>query len=271
MSIWCYFQNLPHLDIMASMQLQELDSHLRAWLPLAEFEAIDPSLNGLQVGRRNPEVRHVAVAVDACLESFRRAAELHADLLFVHHGIFWGKECPITGSRYERLRSLLDNDLGLYAVHLPLDQHPELGNNAVMMRELGVGALQPFGSFKGSDVGYYGCLPQPLRLEQLVERLFQDRSAVLSVLPFGPEAIERVGIVSGGAPFAVDEAIEHGLDLFVTGDASHVVYHRAQEAGINVVFGGHYLTEVWGVRAVAARLESELGLQTSFIDLPTGL
>ncbi len=253
------------------MQLYELDRSLRDWLPLSEFEAIDPSANGLQVERRGPEVRHVAVAVDACLESFRRAGELGAEVLFVHHGIFWGKEQTVTGAQYERLRTLFDHDLALYAVHLPLDQHPELGNNAVMMRTLAAGRLEPFGSFKGSQIGYAGRLPEPLRLEQVVERLFGDRSKVLSMLPFGEEPIETLGVVSGGAPAAVEEAIERGLDLFITGDASHQVYHRALEAGINVVFGGHYATETWGVCAVAARLEAELGLKTSFIDLPTGL
>ncbi len=253
------------------MKLSELDETLRGWLPLAEFEAIDPSANGLQVDRRNPEVNHVAVAVDACLESFRRAAELGADLLFVHHGLFWGKEQTVTGAQYERLRTLFDHDLALYAVHLPLDRHPELGNNAVMMQELGVQELEPFGSFKGYEIGCAGRLREPLRLEQVVERLFGERSEVLSSLPFGPERIETLGVVSGGAPAAVEEAIERGLDLFITGDASHQLYHRALEAGINVVFGGHYATETWGVRAVAARLEAEFGLTTSFIDLPTGL
>lgn len=271
MSIWYHFQNREHTAIMAAMQLQELDAQLRTWLPSSTFEDVDSALNGLQVGRRNPEVRHVAVAVDACLESFRRAAELRADLLFVHHGIFWGKVQSITAAQYERLRVLFDNDLALYAVHLPLDQHPELGNNAVMLRELGAEQLEPFGRLKGIPVGYRGRLPDPMPIELIVERLFRERSEVLSILPFGSENVSTVGVVSGGGPFAVEEAIEHGLDLFLTGDASHVVYHRAQETGINVVFGGHYLTEIWGVRAVAERLEAELGLRTSFIDLPTGL
>ncbi len=256
---------------MTTMQLHELDARLREWLALSEFEGLDRSVNGLQVGRRNPEVRHVAVAVDACLETFRRAAELGADMLLVHHGIFWGHEQPVTGTHYERLRTLLENDLALYAIHLPLDEHPSIGNNAVMMRELGIEELQPFGSIRGRTVGYQGRLPEPARLEQVVAQLFNDRSAVLAILPFGPDVSGRVGIVSGGAPYVVEEAIAEALDLFITGDASHVIYHRALEAGINVVFGGHYLTETWGVRALASKMEQELGLRTSFIDLPTGL
>lgn len=253
------------------MHLRDLDRHIRSMLSIDAMRGDDPSKNGIQVQRREADVTRVAVSVDASMETFRRAAEWGAHLLLVHHGLFWGHETPITGSHYERIRYLIENDMALYAVHLPLDMHPELGNNAQMARALGLLEVTPFGSYHGSTIGVAGRMPEPADVGTVCDMLFGSRSDVLSILPFGPRRVETVAVVSGGAPKLVSEAIAKNIDLFITGDASHTIYHEALEGGTNIVFGGHYLTEVWGVRALGARLEAELDLETTFVDVPTGL
>ena len=191
----------------------------------------------------------MACAVDVCLESIRRAVEWKADVLFVHHGLFWGKPVAFTGFQYRRIRELVSGDCALYAVHLPLDAHSTLGNNAGIARRLGLREVQPFGEHRGVKIGCRGELPEALSLER-VASLCCGAHAPLGLLPFGPQAIRTVGIVSGGAPQDALQAIEEGLDLFISGEPSHTVYHACLEAGINALFGGHYLTEVWGVKSV---------------------
>ncbi len=254
------------------MRLETLDTWFRSFLPIDDFETVDPSLNGLQVGRRNREVQRVAFAVDACLETFHRASVWNADLLVVHHGIFWGREQAVRDTHYSRLRHLIEHDMGLYAIHLPLDQHMVYGNNAQMARALGLADVQPFGRFRGRDIGCMGSLEAPLSIEALVTRLFGGVDAPLGILPFGAVQIQTVGLVSGGGGSSLDEAVSNGLDLFITGDAEHTMYHKALESEISVVFGGHYLTEIWGVKALAEKLSGEYPeVETTFIDVPTGL
>ncbi len=247
------------------MTLHELDAWLRAFLSLPAFDGIDPSRNGFQVSCTAPEVRKVAFAVDASRESFRRAAEADAQVLFVHHGIIWEKPERIVGTLYERIRLLIEKNVALYAVHLPLDQHPEVGNNIGIARHLGLSNVEPFGSFKGMKIGFKGSLSAPARLEDIVRRL-PGRT-----LPFGPELIRTVGVVSGGAPWEVMQAVEEGLDLYVTGEPSHGIYHHCLESRIHVIFAGHYQSESFGVNALAARLARDTGLETVYIDVPTGL
>ena len=253
------------------MVISHLDSFLREYLEIERFAPIDASLNGLQIGRRDKEVRKIAYSVDAALETMCRAVEAEADMLLVHHGIFWGQVYPVVGPAFERFRTLIEHDLSLYAVHLPLDYHPQVGNNAVMAEHLGLLDIAPFGLYRGASIGWKGRLEVPRTTREIAETLFGTADEVLSLLPFGPEKVETVGIVSGGAPKSVSEAIGEGLDLFVTGDASHTIYHEALEGGINVIFGGHYATETWGVRRLASLLSDKFGLETVEIDLPTGL
>jgi dinuclear metal center YbgI/SA1388 family protein len=253
------------------MTLAELDNYLRETLRLSEYQRVDASMNGVQVGRREKEVHRVAVAVDAARETIQRAAEWDADVLLVHHGLFWGQPLAVTGRHYERVKALLDADTALYAVHLPLDSHEELGNNAVMARKLGLQDLRPFGTYKGVDIGWAGSLSVPLSAEAIARTLFGSVNELLGLLPFGDAENRNIGIVSGGGIREVAQAIDDSLDLFITGDASHTVYHDCLEAGINVMFAGHYNTETWGVRAVASRLSETFDLETTFIDLPTGL
>ena len=253
------------------MTLNELDTYFRELLSIDSFASDDSSQNGIQIERPGESVSRVAFAVDASLEAARRAAEWGADVLFVHHGLFWSQSLPITGVHYGRIREFLARDLALYAVHLPLDQHAELGNNAVMARRLHLSDLAPFGEHHGKYIGWSGRLPEVRSVEKIVHTLFGPAADTLGILPFGPQQISTVGIVSGGAPWDVLEAIDQHLDLFITGDASHTIYHHCLEAGINVLFGGHYQTEVWGVQALCQKLATDQKLETTFIDLPTGL
>ena len=253
------------------MTVRDLDAYFRDLLLIDDFSHDDSSQNGVQIDRSDQSVNRLAFAVDASLETVRRAADWSADVLIVHHGLLWGTSLTITGVHYGRIKEFLDHDIALYAIHLPLDQHDQLGNNAVMAERLGLKEKMPFGEHHGKCIGWKGALPEPWTLEQVSYRLFGPSGDPLGTLPFGPERVSSVGIVSGGAPWDVLQAIDQHLDLFITGDASHSVYHHCLEAGINVLFGGHYQTEVWGVQALSKRCAADLKLETTFIDLPTGL
>ncbi len=243
---------------------------------MASADSADVAMNGLQVGTAETPLTHAAFAVDAGTEILRRAADHGAELLFVHHGLFWGSQRMITNGLYERIRILVESNLSLYAVHLPLDAHPKLGNNAGISSALGLEEHRPFGSYHGVQIGVVGKIsedryPEGATIDTLLADVFGGRERCLTVLPFGPERIRSVGIVSGGGTRLVSEAIDQGLDLYITGDASHEVYHESLEAGINVVSAGHYATETWGVRNMMAYTEAHTELRTTFIDLPTGL
>jgi dinuclear metal center YbgI/SA1388 family protein len=253
------------------MTLTELDRWLRDLLRFDLSESVDAGRNGVQVARRKQEVNKIAFAVDASRETARRAAEWGADVLFVHHGLFWDQPLVLAGTLYERVRMLMESDIALYAVHLPLDMHPEVGNNAGIARHLELREIEPFGDHRGVKIGCKGSLGQPMRLEEIVRRLTGSDATAARSLPFGPEMVRRIGIVSGDAVKDVRQAIREGLDLFITGEASHTVYHDCLEAGIHAIFAGHYYTETFGVRLLREKTARETGLETKYLDLPTGL
>jgi dinuclear metal center YbgI/SA1388 family protein len=253
------------------MKIRELDAYIRTLLTIDEMTGTDNSMNGLQVGRFDKEVTRVAFAVDACLESITRAAEGGAEMLFVHHGLFWGREQPLVGPFYQRIAALIEHDLALYAAHLPLDMHPQYGNNAGLALRLGLVDLLPFGAYKKVKIGYKGRLPEALTLDQLLGRLGMQRDELPGFLSFGPDEISTVAVISGGADKEVEQAIAEGVDLYLTGEISHQVYHQCQEAGINLIAAGHYRTETVGVNLLADKIAEDKGLETFFIDLPTGL
>jgi dinuclear metal center YbgI/SA1388 family protein len=253
------------------MDLRSFDSWCRALLAIDALAKADASLNGIQVGRSEGEVRLVAFAVDACAESIRRAASAGAQVLFVHHGLFWGKGERIQGALRERLRLLLDADLALYACHLPLDLHPEVGNNAALARMLGLRNPRPFGPYRGVEIGFAGELDPPIGLDEAVRRILPDGSRPLTLLPGSRAELRSAAVVSGGAAMNALDAASEDIDLFVTGESSHDVYHSMVESGTAFLAAGHYATETWGVKAVAERLGRETGLGALFIDLPTGL
>ena len=253
------------------MKILDFDTWCRSFLAIDMMGGKDSSLNGLQIGDFEEDIKKIAFAVDACLETFNRAVDEKADLLFVHHGLFWGRPLAVTGSLYKRFETLINNKVALYAVHLPLDMHDKFGNNAVLADILGLTDRKEFGEYKGTFIGVEGSFESSMGRDEVVQKLFGGWEDSIKILPFGPDRIRTVGIISGGAPQEVAEAIDKGLDLYITGDASHEIYHQCMEAGINVIFGGHYLTETTGVQAVQKKVQAELGLETVFIDVPTGL
>jgi dinuclear metal center YbgI/SA1388 family protein len=253
------------------MTISEFDAWARTLLDITSFAKLDDSLNGLQVGRSDGSLRKLAFAVDAGLETIRRARDSGAQALFVHHGLFWGKPVAVTGSLRLRLAELLAADLALYACHLPLDAHPELGNNAVLARMLGLANVEPFGEYHGISLGFKGRLDPAIDMAEAIRRILPNGDQPRTILPFGPGRIGSAAVISGGAPFEAFQAIAQGLDLYVTGEPSHSIYHAVAESRLNVVAAGHYATEVHGVKAVSERAARELGLETCFIDFPTGL
>lgn len=255
----------------ACMDIREFDQWCRSFLKIDELVGIDDSLNGIQIGRSLAPINKVAFAVDACQESIERAVKAGADVLFVHHGLFWGKPDRIEGSLRRRLKTALDADLALYACHLPLDMHPEVGNNAVLSSMLNLQNRIPFGIYHGIPIGFSGSLPVPLSLEEIRKKLLPDNSSPRLVIPGSCKLIETVAIISGGAPFESLQAISNHIDLYVTGEPSHSVYHQVIENGLAFMALGHYASEVWGVKAVAEKLKQEKSIETLFIDLPTGL
>jgi len=251
------------------MKRDELITYLDEYLRVKEIE--DDSQNGLQV-EGPEEVTMVAFAVDGCRAACEQAIADGAQLLVVHHGLFWDKPLRLVGPIFQRVKTLIEGDCGLYAVHLPLDFHPEVGNNAELARLLELKDARAFGEYHGSKVGIGGALDPPLPLEALVERLTQATGeSPARVLAHGPAEASQVGCISGGASFLIDQVADAGFDTFVTGETSHSFFHQAIEWGLNVIYGGHYATETLGVKALARHLEEKFGLETTFLNIPTGM
>ncbi len=251
------------------MELSELTSYLNEYLSIDALPDSAVALNGLQV-ENGGEVKRIAVAVDASEAAIGGAAAGGCDLLLVHHGLFWGGLQPVRGRSYRKLKLLLDRDIAVYSAHIPLDVHPEVGNNVVLARELGVEVRGAFGLYKGTTtLGVWGELE--LRREALAARLDELLGGRVRLVAGGPERVHRVGIISGAAAGMIADAVALGLDAFVTGEGAHHTYFDAMEERVNVYYGGHYATETWGVKALAAHLEARFGISWEFLDLPTGM
>lgn len=250
------------------MERNALVAWLDDYLKIGVYD--DPSLNGLQV-EGTEEVTKVAVAVDSSLSTFEQAADVGADFLFVHHGLFWGAPVPVTGAHRRRVAFLLEKEISLYAAHIPLDAHREVGNNWGLARLLGLTELDDFGTWKGTPIGVKGAFPAPVPLRDLADTIERELGEAVLVHAGGPENVRTLGIVSGGAAREVATAAEQGLDAFLTGEPKHDVFHDAFERGVNAMYAGHYMTETVGVNLVADKLRDVHGLATEFILLPTGL
>lgn len=251
-----------------AMKRSELVTYLDAYLEVASFEGIDRSMNSLVVGPLDREVHTVAFAVDACQAVFEGAIEAGADLLVVHHGLFWGQPLAVCGPHYTRLKTLIEGNLDVYAAHLPLDAHSEVGNNITIARKLGLQGIQGFAEHKGRMLGFKGTLADGRSAEWISARLGFENPLIL---PFGDEVIHRVGIVSGGASSDVLAALSDDLDCFITGEFEHQYYHDAAEGGITVIAGGHYVTETFGPLALMEHIRETFSLDVVFVANPTGL
>ncbi len=224
--------------------------------------------NGLQV-EGTEEIRKIVTGVSACQELFVRAREAGADAVLVHHGIFWdGMPRVLTGFQYRRVAELVRGEMNLLAYHLPLDRHPELGNNALAGRAFGLVDLEPFGFHDGLPIGFKGRFPLPVTAAELEERCEAIyRQKPLAFLD-GPDPVLTLGIISGGAQRDFYTAIDDGLDAYITGEVSEWVMNVAREARVHYLAAGHYATERLGIRALGEHLQEKFGVDVEFIDVP---
>ena len=224
--------------------------------------------NGLQV-QNSGTVTRIAAAVDASHATIQMAVDAGADLLLVHHGLFWSSRQPWTRKNYELLQLLTANNLAVYSSHLPLDAHPKLGNNAQLCAALGLKKLQPFFTSHGQPIGFQA--PADLARAELADRLQRVIGASPLLIPGGGERCRRIGVVTGGAGGDLKIAAAEGVDTFITGEGPHWTYALAEELGLNVFYAGHYATETFGVKALAGWLSKKHKIPWSFLDHPTGL
>lgn len=252
------------------MKLESLVQYMDEYLCIPGHPDYPGALNGLQVG--GPEtVEHVVVAVDASEASISAAVALGADLMIVHHGLFWGGLKPLTGRNLRRIRGLIENGTALYSCHLPLDGHAEVGNSALLARAVGLELEGRFAAYQGAEVGWHGRPERSLDVAGLVAAVEQALGGPVHVVPGGPARIDRVGVVTGGGASFLEEASRLGLDALVTGEGSHHAHFDAMELGVHLLLGGHYATETFGVRALGAHLAERFELTVDFVDQPTGL
>jgi len=250
------------------MNRDELVSFLDNYLQISTYP--DKSSNGLQVEGK-PEVERAAFAVDTTLRTIERAAKADADTLIVHHGMIWGGLSYVTGIHYKRLRALIENNLNLYAAHLPLDAHPEVGNNVELLRLLGLEPKGSFGEYRGLSIGFWGEFEKPQPIEKVAQIIAEKLDTTVKTYEFGKHEIKTVGAISGAGAFALEEAWRKGIDLLITGEFGHADYLTAMDLPQSVLVAGHYKTETLGVKALMEVVRRELGLDAFFIDEPTGL
>ncbi len=249
------------------MDLHTLCGSLDEYLAVGEFD--DAAVNGLQL-EACAEVSRLAVSVDTSLDAIDGAVESGADLLLCHHGLLWGGAAPLTGLLGARAGKLFRGGVSLYAVHLPLDAHPQVGNNAVLARLLGLSDAVPFGRYRGRLLGLAGELPAPTTAGAFVASLEGAVGPSLGAVGAAERPVRRVAVVSGAAGDLSGEAVAAGVDLIVTGEPDHVAATSARDTGVGLVFLGHHATEVFGVRALAQWVEAEYGLPFDEVGVSSG-
>jgi dinuclear metal center YbgI/SA1388 family protein len=231
----------------------------------------DPSNNGLQVGVEQ-EVYKVAFAVDACIEAFEQAKKQGANLIIVHHGISWGDSLKyITGLNYTRIKWLIQNNMSLYAAHLPLDKHQDFGNNVQLFKLLQLRNTKPFGSYDGQSIGFKGEFEKEKTVDELADFLESKLSTKCRVLKFGKVELKTAAVVSGGGGEDIAEAITEGIDVFITGEVTHSCYQRAKDGKLNIIAAGHYATETVGLKALMPAVHQKFNIPTIFIEADTGM
>lgn len=248
--------------------LEEVTAWIDGYLRIRELPDYDGAINGLQV-QNGGRVTQVVAAVDASQASIEAAATQPGSLLLVHHGLFWDGNKPVTERRYRRLKAAFDGDVAVYSAHLPLDAHPEVGNNALLARHLGLAVTGPFGRYKDLDVGVHGILE--LDREELARRLATILGATPKLIPGGPYQTKRVALITGGAGSSVLEAAVQGCDTYITGEGAHHTWFDAMEGGVNLIYAGHWATETLGVKALAEKISEEFKVPYEFFAQPTGL
>lgn len=250
--------------------LLEITATLDEWLKPHQIPDYPQAMNGLQMEKAGG-VSKVVAAVDACLPVIEQACELDADLLIVHHGMFWNGAQHFTGSHYAKIKRAMDHGLAIYSSHIPLDVHPELGNNARLIEALnGASSPTPFFDWKGIQLGLK--IEEAWSLDELTANLRIATGADVHLCPGGPAITSSIGVITGGAGSEIFKIAESGVDTFITGEGPHWSYTAAEELGINLFYAGHYATETFGVKAISEKLCREYPeLSWDFIDHPTGL
>lgn len=250
------------------VSLQEVTKFLDRELHIAEIPDYPGALNGLQIENAG-EVTKVVSAVDASLPVIEKAVDLGADLLLVHHGMFWQGAQKVTGAVYKKLKLAMDHGLALYSAHIPLDVHPVWGNNILLAQALQMHDTEPFFDWKGIQLGVKQKLD--LSRDDLLERVSQAVGAPVHQCPGGSDRVGVVGVITGGAGSEVAAVAAAGIDTFITGEGPHWSYPLAEELGVNLFYAGHYATETFGVRGLTAEISSRFDLDSGQIDHPTGL
>lgn len=246
------------------MNLQELTQDLDELLSSSEIEDYKNAFNGLQI-ENTVNIEKISVAVDACEYVLEKAISGKSQLLIVHHGLFWNGIVPVVGASYRKMKLALTNNLAVYSSHLPLDAHSLYGNNALFADKLNLPPQRhPF-----LQVGL--CVDSEIPLEELCRRAESAVGGRVHLAPGGPPVARKIGIVTGGAGSEIFKAAAAGVDTFITGEGPHWSFTAAEEAGVNLIYAGHYATETFGVKALGAYLESKYRIPWEFIDHPTGL
>jgi dinuclear metal center YbgI/SA1388 family protein len=248
--------------------LSDIVSYTDDFLRIREVGDWDNALNGLQI-ENSGRVTLIGAAVDVSTRVLTEAANKNVDLLIVHHGLFWPGLQPMTGALRRQLQLAFENDIALYSAHLPLDIHPKVGNNAELVAALGLKTAQPFLEEKGQPIGLKARASLPR--SELVRKLRRALSGPVKVFNFGPKQTRMIGIVTGAAGSEIYRVARENIDTFITGEAPHWAAVAAEELGINLLLGGHYATETFGVKALASHLSKRFRIPCTFIDCPTGM
>jgi dinuclear metal center YbgI/SA1388 family protein len=246
--------------------LAELLAELEQLLEPTRFKDYCP--NGLQVPGRE-QVQRIATGVSASAELFRLAIEHRAELLIVHHGLFWGNVGPINAAMKRRLKLLFDSNMSLAAYHLPLDAHPQLGNNALIAASLGAEPMRSFAMHAGEPIGVIARLPgEGLPATELIGRINHLTEREALVLEEGPQRVQLVAIVSGAGSSFLAEAVDLGAEAFITGEPAERVFAQAREAQVHFIAAGHYATETLGIRRLGEHLSERFNIEHVFLDVP---
>ena len=249
-------------------KLEEIVCFADEYLRLTEIEDYPNALNGLQI-ENSGSVTKIGAAVDASGRTMQMATEQGIDLLVVHHGLFWPGLQPIRGALFRAVKTALDHNIALYSAHLPLDLHPEIGNNVLLAAALGLENTEPFLEMKGQPIGRK--VRTALRRDELMAKLEESLGKPVQCIGAGPMETKMIGLVTGGAGGEIYAAAREGVDTFITGEAPHWAAVAAEELGLNLFLGGHYATETFGVKALAAKLSERFAVPWEFLDHPTGL
>ena len=248
--------------------LTEIIRNADNFLRIQDVGDWDNALNGLQI-ENSGRVTRIGAAVDVSTRVLTEAGRKNIDFLIVHHGLFWPGLQPVTRALRRQLQLAFKTDMALYSAHLPLDIHPKVGNNAQLVAALGLKSAQPFLDEKGQPVGLK--TRASISRNELVRKLREALNGPVKVFEFGPKQTRTIGVVTGAAGSEIYRVAEENIDTFITGEAPHWAAVAAEELGMNLLLGGHYATEVFGVKALAAHLSKRFRIPWEFIDCPTGL